>query len=129
MDLILCLDVLEHLVDPWEVIRKLTGLLKPEGCIIACIPNIRHFSVLFDLVLKGKWDYSETGLLDKTHLRFFVRKTAISLLESSGLKVDSILALKGIKAWLVNVITISIFKDLLSRQFIIRAIKGHNQCT
>ena len=67
LDLILYLDGLEHFVDPWEVIRKLTCLLKPEGCIIVSIPNIRHFSVLYDIALKGKWDYTEAGLLDKTH--------------------------------------------------------------
>ena len=89
IDLILCLDVLEHCVNPQKIIAYLHTLLTPEGTIIASIPNVRHYSVVFPLVFKNRWDYEEVGILDHTHLRFFVKNTAISLMESSGLKLDS----------------------------------------
>src|SRR4051794_37408417 len=75
LDAILCLDVLEHLIDPWAVISKLGLLLKPGGALIASIPNVRNHKVLFPLLFRGRWDYTDSGLLDRTHLRFFVRET------------------------------------------------------
>jgi 2-polyprenyl-3-methyl-5-hydroxy-6-metoxy-1,4-benzoquinol methylase len=126
IDLILCLDVLEHLVDPWRVIKQIYVLLKPGGCIIVSIPNVRRISILFNLLLLGKWDYTETGILDKTHLRFFVRKTAIYLLVNAGFKIDAILSTgleRGTKGWFPNLITFSIFKDFFTRQYLIKAYK------
>jgi|ERR1019366_7321682 2-polyprenyl-3-methyl-5-hydroxy-6-metoxy-1,4-benzoquinol methylase len=87
-DVILALDVLEHLVDPWSVVRRLHRLLNPDGVIIASIPNIGHYSVSVPLVLRGRWNYTPEGLLDQTHLRFFTGKTAVELLTCSGLIHD-----------------------------------------
>ena len=70
-DVILFLDVLEHLVDPWNVLNKIVLFLKSDGIIIISIPNIRNFSIFKKLFLKGRWDYEESGILDWTHLRFF----------------------------------------------------------
>lgn len=89
LDVILCLDVLEHLVDPWAVVKKLTPLLSERGVIIASIPNIQHYTVLKGLI-KGKFEYEEAGILDKTHLRFFTRQSAIALMTSSGLVLDAV---------------------------------------
>lgn len=91
LDLILCLDVLEHLVDPWSVLDRLNGMLKPGGVIIASIPNIMHYSVTIPLIFKGAWEYADAGILDKSHLRFFVKKTAVALMESAGLNVEDVL--------------------------------------
>jgi SAM-dependent methyltransferase len=88
-DLILALDVLEHLVDPWAAVAQLTKLLSGGGAIIASIPNIGHYSVAFPLV-GGNFDYAKDGILDRTHLRFFVEQTAIDLMTSSGLVVDQV---------------------------------------
>jgi SAM-dependent methyltransferase len=89
-DLIIALDVLEHLVDPWSAVRRLQSILSPGGAIIVSLPNIGHYSVSVPLVLRGRWNYAEDGLLDRTHLRFFTAETAIDLLTSSGLAVDKI---------------------------------------
>ena len=86
-DLILALDVLEHLVDPWSVVPRLHGLLKPGGHLIASIPNVAHYSVSLPL-LRGRWDYVRSGILDATHLRFFVQDSVEKLLTCSGLAVD-----------------------------------------
>jgi SAM-dependent methyltransferase len=89
-DLILALDVLEHLVDPWTIVRRLHGLLAPGGVIIASLPNVGHYSVVVPLIALGRWTYATDGLLDRTHLRFFTRRTAIELMTSSGLVMDKI---------------------------------------
>jgi SAM-dependent methyltransferase len=87
-DVIIALDVLEHLVDPWSAVKRLHRILNPGGVIIASIPNIGHYSVSIPLVLRGTWNYAGEGLLDQTHLRFFTRKTAVELLTCSGLAQD-----------------------------------------
>lgn len=69
-DYIILGDVLEHLVDPWSVLNNLRKHLKPSGWVIASIPNVMHFSVIRGL-LNGSWTYTDAGLLDTTHLRFF----------------------------------------------------------
>jgi SAM-dependent methyltransferase len=89
-DLIVALDVLEHLVDPWSVVRRLHGVLNSGGAVIVSIPNVCHYSVALPLILRGRWDYTSEGLLDRTHLRFFNRQSAIDLMTSAGLVVDKI---------------------------------------
>jgi SAM-dependent methyltransferase len=123
IDVILCLDVLEHLVDPWRVVRKLHRLLKPGGIVVASIPNVRHYSVVLPLLLKGRWDYTPSGLLDRTHLRFFTQRTALALLESSGLKVDKADAVwrTSRMARLLNAATFSLARPWLDFQFLLRA--------
>jgi SAM-dependent methyltransferase len=86
-DLILALDVLEHLVDPWAVLPRLHALLRPGGHLIASIPNVAHYSVSLPL-LRGRWDYVRSGILDATHLRFFVQDSVERLLTCSGLVID-----------------------------------------
>jgi SAM-dependent methyltransferase len=89
-DLIIALDVLEHMVDPWRIVRLCGDLLKPGGVMIASLPNIAHYSVSFALMLRGRWDYESEGLLDRTHLRFFVAQTVTDLLTSSGLVAERV---------------------------------------
>jgi len=84
---ITCCDVLEHVADPWRLLRSLTSQLATGGELLASIPNIRFFPVLFDLVWKGRFTYRESGVLDATHLRFFTLFEMRKLFESSGLEV------------------------------------------
>ncbi len=89
-DCILYPDILEHLKDPWGVIRSHLNLLAPNGVMIASIPNIRHIYILKDLILKGTWTYQDMGILDRTHLRFFTKKEMIRLFEQANLRVIQI---------------------------------------
>jgi 2-polyprenyl-3-methyl-5-hydroxy-6-metoxy-1,4-benzoquinol methylase len=126
LDLILCLDVLEHMIDPWEVVGRLHKLLKPGGAFIASIPNIRNHKVLFPLLFKGEWDYTDAGILDKTHLRFFVRETAIHLVGSSGLYVDIITSTglgRSRRSKAVNALLPSLVTSLFEKQYLIRGIR------
>jgi 2-polyprenyl-3-methyl-5-hydroxy-6-metoxy-1,4-benzoquinol methylase len=89
-DCIVLNDVLEHLTDPWEIVKLLTPALKADAKIVASIPNVRSFPVLFGLVWFGRWQYEKEGVLDRTHLRFFTRSSMIEIFESAGLTVESV---------------------------------------
>jgi 2-polyprenyl-3-methyl-5-hydroxy-6-metoxy-1,4-benzoquinol methylase len=86
-DAIIFGDVLEHLLDPWAALRDAVTLLRPGGRILVSIPNVAHASVRLALLL-GRWDYTEKGLLDRTHLRFFTLETVCELLESADLQIE-----------------------------------------
>lgn len=82
-------DTLEHLQDPWKILRSLQPHLSPDGCVCACIPNMQHWSIQLRLNT-GKLEYTKSGLLDRTHLRWFTRLTMLQLFESTGFQIDSI---------------------------------------
>jgi SAM-dependent methyltransferase len=86
-DAVLALDVLEHLADPWALLRRLRGHVAEDGVIIASIPNVSHFKVAFPLFFKGSWEYADSGHLDRTHLRFFNERGVRSLFEATGFHV------------------------------------------
>jgi len=88
-DLIVANDVLEHLVDPWSVVRSLKKHLTEDGVFMTSIPNVQYHKVLTGL-LKGRWEYTEAGILDRTHLRFFTRKSAIELFTENGYTIQSV---------------------------------------
>jgi SAM-dependent methyltransferase len=77
-------DVLEHLRDPWSVLRHHSAALSDEGTILICVPNLEHWSFA-DRLLRGTWDYEPSGLLDETHLRWFSLETMRKGLLSLGL--------------------------------------------
>lgn len=79
-------DVLEHLSDPGAVLRALDQTLAPEGTVIVSVPNVAHLWVRLSL-LAGRFDYADRGILDRTHLRFFTRRTLRELLRAAGLTV------------------------------------------
>jgi len=89
VDCVICADVLEHTADPWAVVAKLKKLLKPDGCIVASIPNA-GFHRNIRKMMKGQWTYGAEGLLDKTHLRFFTLETIEELFASNGLKIERV---------------------------------------
>ena len=88
-DLVLLLDVLEHLYDPWRVIARLHTLLDTGGHVLVSIPNVQNYRMIIR-VATGTWRYREAGLFDRTHLRFFSKRSANELMTCSGLTlVDS----------------------------------------
>jgi SAM-dependent methyltransferase len=88
-DVVVLADVLEHLKDPETELKRIVRLQQPGAWLIVSVPNIAHLWVRLNLVL-GRFDYSERGLLDRTHLRFFTRSTFLDLLQSCGLQVDQL---------------------------------------
>ena len=83
-DVLVLGDVLEHLVDPGAVLRRVTPLLRPQGSVVISVPNITHGSVRLSL-LEGRFEYTEVGLLDRTHVHFFTRASLQRLLRECGL--------------------------------------------
>lgn len=86
-DCVVCGDVLEHLRDPGRLLQRLReDWLAPGGLVVASVPNVRHWSVIQQL-LEGRWDYADAGLLDRTHLRFFTRTTLYFLFAEAGFQI------------------------------------------
>ncbi len=77
-DCIVCGDILEHLIDPWAVVRGLKKHLRTGGLFIASTPNINNWAIIYDM-LKGRWDYVPFSILSGTHLRFFTKQTFLEL--------------------------------------------------
>lgn len=88
-------DVLEHTIDPWAVLKRAAKWLKEDGQVLACIPNVQHWSLILK-VLRGKWEYEDEGLLDRTHLRFFSLDTIKQLFTQAELQVYEIQT-RGVK--------------------------------
>jgi len=83
-DVVVAADVLEHLVNPRQVLGLLAALLRPGGCLLASIPNVTHLSVILALA-EGTFPRSREGLLDRTHLRFFGETDVLSLFNQANL--------------------------------------------
>ncbi|MBN1480986.1 class I SAM-dependent methyltransferase [candidate division KSB1 bacterium] len=113
IDLILCLDVLEHLYDPWQTLQRIKKVLKPGGRLLASIPNIQHWRII-KMLMCGRWDYEKSGLLDETHLRFFTKLTARELIANAGFEIEWVQVSMGIKARIVNVLTLALLENFLT---------------
>jgi SAM-dependent methyltransferase len=97
-DTILCMDILEHLRDPWRALRVLREGLTPDGRMIVTLPNVANWWIRFRL-LRGRWNYDDIGIMDRTHLRFFTVRTARELLASAGLSISEMDVTPGVGAW------------------------------
>jgi 2-polyprenyl-3-methyl-5-hydroxy-6-metoxy-1,4-benzoquinol methylase len=89
-DTILCLDVLEHLVDPERVMTDLHGVAAPGARLQVSLPNARHVSLMFDLFFKGTFGYTDWGHRDRTHLRWFTRRDIVAAMERTGWRVQRV---------------------------------------
>lgn len=87
-DYVMFLDVLEHLANPHEVLVGAGRLLKPGGLVIVSVPNVAHWSVRLGLLF-GNFNYTEAGIMDATHLRWFTRRTVTNMVQSAGYALRS----------------------------------------
>jgi predicted TPR repeat methyltransferase len=85
LDVLVYGDVLEHLRDPWGVLKRDAAMLAPGGTLLVCVPNIEHWSFAARL-LAGQWRYEPMGLFDRTHLRWFTRAAMQGAIEAAGLR-------------------------------------------
>ena len=76
-------DMLEHTENPEDILKNSSKLLRPNGKLVISIPNVGYFINRLGLLF-GNWDYTEEGILDRTHIRFYTLKTAKKLIQSSG---------------------------------------------
>ena len=119
-DLILLLDVLEHLSDPIATLRNLSRLLEAGGHIIVSVPNVAHLSVSIPLLLQRRFHYQDAGILDRTHLRFFVEDTAIKLLNDANFIVTAALisGIQGSRSKLLHLLSFGTLRHHLAKQYI-----------
>ena len=106
-------DVLEHLTDPWDVLRQMRGKLADDGVIVASIPNIRHFPVVKALLKDADFCYTKQGVLDRTHLRFFTEKSIKRMLADCSYEQTQIIGLH----WTPFPVVISVLNRLMRRSF------------
>jgi 2-polyprenyl-3-methyl-5-hydroxy-6-metoxy-1,4-benzoquinol methylase len=90
-DLVVFADVLEHLYDPWKVLARVREFLRPNGAILASIPNVQNVGVI-DQLTRGYWTYTQCGLLDGTHIRFFTLAEITRLFSWSGYEITQCVA-------------------------------------
>jgi 2-polyprenyl-3-methyl-5-hydroxy-6-metoxy-1,4-benzoquinol methylase len=123
-DCIICADILEHLNDPWKVLHDLSGFLSAEGRIIVSLPNIRHWSISLPLVFRGEWMYSDAGILDRTHLRFFTRRTMIELFDKANLRVVAEQPLIRGLSTKIDRYSLHAFRELLAFQWVLIGMRN-----
>jgi methionine biosynthesis protein MetW len=121
-DCIIYGDVLEHLVDPWAVLRTHRRLAAEGATIIVSTPNIGYWRVIVDL-LRGRWEYRSYGTMDATHLRFFTRRSLVQLCEQAGLRVVRVHTSvpRSSKSGLLNRLTRGRLEHLLVWRYVIEA--------
>ena len=120
-DVIYFNDVLEHLADPYTVLDKMKDKLSENGITISSIPNMRYHRALKELVINKDWKYTERGTLDKTHLRFFTKKSIFRMFEEAGYNVTThkgLNASKSLKPWLYNIPFLFTALDIRYLQFV-----------
>lgn len=135
-DVLVLGDVLEHLRDPARVLAELRGRVAPGGACVACVPNVAHWSVV-QQQLRGRWDYTDAGLLDRTHLRFFTLDTLVALFQQAGWTVldararvlwqeqtEAALRVFAPLAGTLGLDPQKLRRDLSAYQWLIRAVNG-----
>jgi len=128
VDLVIFADIIEHVKWPGGFLQKYLRLLKNGGYVVASIPNVQFYYVLWCL-LRGEWAYRERGIFDKTHLRFFTLKSILRLLKGCGLTVVKIKrnyrlfeSKCAYEKW-AELLALGIFKNFFTFQYIILARK------
>ena len=117
-DLIICNDVIEHMVNCEEFFDSIKMKMSQKSYIIGSVPNVRHLSNLYNLIIKKDWMYKDYGILDKTHLRFFTKKSLLNFLNKNGFIVERY---EGINFENINFLS---FKSIVS--FILYKIMGED---
>lgn len=92
-DLVICNDVIEHMAKPEQFLESIKAKLSDGGVIIGSIPNVRHLRILGQILLYKDWHYTDWGILDRTHLRFFTMKSFRRMVVQAGYEI---VTLKGL---------------------------------
>jgi len=125
LDCILLGDVIEHVLDPWNLLERLKSLLKPRGIFVASVPNVQHLSVISRLVLFGDWRYHHDGILDITHVRFFTRRSLVRLFRQSGCMIDAMRPyFSGRRYSYTSRLSFGVLDDWLAERWLLRAQLG-----
>ncbi|NNM52246.1 MAG: class I SAM-dependent methyltransferase [Pseudomonadales bacterium] len=122
---LICLnDVIEHLIWPEAFLAGLKQKLTQDARIFCSIPNLRQYRLLWNLLQSQDFEYTDSGLLDRTHLRFFTRKTMLTLLDRAGFEPTSVIGWGTTKSWkfkILNALTLWRGNDMMHSHFFILA--------
>ena len=105
-------DVLEHMVYPSDALIEARQLLTDRGVVIASIPNILYFPVITNVLIAQDWKYEESGTLDRTHLRFFTRKSILRMFEDAGYQVEAIVGIKPSATKVFRIVNLLLLNQL-----------------
>ncbi len=123
-DCIIFFDILEHLVDPYNLLRAVKSKLTGTGVVVASIPNVRYYRTFLKFVVHGDWQYEDQGIMDRTHLRFFTYKSIDDTFQRLAYRI---LTLEGIHPTssrtyrLLNGILLNALWDLRYQHFVVVA--------
>lgn len=134
-DLVLCNDVIEHMVDHDWFLEAIKKKMLPQGYIVGSVPNVREYANLKNLLLHKNWEYEEQGTLDRTHLRFFTERSLVNTLTLHDYSIDKFEGInsalthtRSLKPTIRNMLlrlliftTLGSYKDVQYRQFAFRA--------
>jgi len=140
-DVVVCNDVIEHMPDHDHFLREIRAHIAPGGVLIGSVPNMRHYRALFELLVLRDWDYRDTGVLDRTHLRFFTARSLRRSLERAGFAIERFQGINGgirfapsggfalsrqhlphaLFGWALIVLTLGRWRDIRFMQFAFRA--------
>jgi 2-polyprenyl-3-methyl-5-hydroxy-6-metoxy-1,4-benzoquinol methylase len=95
-DLVICNDVIEHMVDHDAFLRRIKKKMTPDGVIVGSIPNVRHITALAKLLILKDWPYADSGILDRTHLRFFTARSLRRTFDDHGYQIEVIRGLASV---------------------------------
>jgi 2-polyprenyl-3-methyl-5-hydroxy-6-metoxy-1,4-benzoquinol methylase len=136
-DLVICNDVIEHMADVENFLERIKTKLKPEGNLMGSIPNVRFIENILRFLIQKDWRYTEWGILDKTHLRFFTEKSLKRLFQENGFglilfqRINPVrISFRGFKSFILNLILlisgILLGSDSLYYQFGFRVSKSNS---
>ena len=117
-DCIVFNDVLEHLIDPYYILNEIKNKLTSSGVVVASIPNVRYITNIKKLLIDKQWKYEDAGILDKTHLRFFTKKSIIDMFTSLGYEVIVIEGINPIRTWKFGLLNFLSFGWLADTKFL-----------
>jgi len=122
-DVIVFNDVLEHLIDPYEVIKNIKVILNFNGTVVASIPNFLNYNSVIDIFRTKDFKYTDGGILDRTHFHFFTKKSIIRMFEEAGYQIVKIEGINqtvnSIKFKLLNFISFGHFEEYKYLQYAI----------
>jgi 2-polyprenyl-3-methyl-5-hydroxy-6-metoxy-1,4-benzoquinol methylase len=123
-DAVILSEVLEHLVDPWAVLKRVAAVTRPGGLVLASSPNVSHYAVLAQL-FRGRFDLAESGTMDRTHMRWFTPATYAEMFEKAGFSVDIVKPLTPFapRTRFLSAVTGGRFDHLFMRQIWLKAHK------
>jgi 2-polyprenyl-3-methyl-5-hydroxy-6-metoxy-1,4-benzoquinol methylase len=114
-DVVILSHVLEHFPDPTLVLSEIKRLMHSDSRLLLAVPNIRHVSALIPLVVRGEFEYVESGILDNTHLRFFTRSSISNLALANGFDIQKIeMDYAGPRSRLSNRLSFGLFNEFLA---------------